>query len=59
MPFFACKDFFLSPSISLVLLSYAAQVVAMAIVNSSNTSFERLSIDLVIFAYIDDLTSNA
>jgi hypothetical protein len=43
-----------------VLLSYAkAQAVAMAIVDSLNTSSKRLSIDLVVFAYIDDLTSNA
>jgi hypothetical protein len=31
----------------------------MAAVDSSDPSFENLSIDLVVFSHIDDLVSNA
>jgi hypothetical protein len=60
MPFFACKDFFLSPPVSLVLPSYAkVQAIAMDTIDSLDPSSKSSSIDLVIFAYMDDLASNA
>jgi hypothetical protein len=60
MPFFAHKDFFPSPLINLVLLSYVeVQIVALATIDSSDPSFGSLNIDLVAFAYIDDLALDA
>jgi hypothetical protein len=60
MPFFACKDFFPSPLVSLILLSYVkAQVVTMDIVDSLDPSSKSSNIDLDVLAYIDDLALDA
>ncbi len=60
MPFFARKDFFPSPHVSLVLPSYAElRAIALAAIDSLNPSFGSSNIDLAIIAYIDDLVSDA